>query len=207
MSLSAGGVVPDPGGFSLGLGDDDFALVEVPDSGTFAGFPFLGTTYGTDAIFVGSDGHITFGAPDGSSSARDAARHVGGPPRVSALLLDLDPSSDGDVRAEVNAGSVVVTWDSVPQFGVPDSNTVQAVLYADGSLDLNFGGVGKVRTEECARRGSSGQDNREERRELRQQYRRHSGQGNFFGRNIPPRRAVGHKRARRIDLFNRRFAD
>lgn len=142
VSLAAGGIVPDPGGFSLGLGDDDAAPVEAADSGTFAGFPFFGATYGTDEIFVGSDGHVTFGAPDGSSTARDAARHVGGPPRVSVLLADLDPSSAGDVRAEVNAGSVVLTWDGVPQFGLTDSNTFQAVLHADGSVDLRYGGVG-----------------------------------------------------------------
>ncbi len=141
VSSAAGGVVADPGGFSLGLTDDSSAPVEAVDSGTYAGFPFFGTTYGTDEIFVGSDGHITFGAGDGSSSPRDAARHVGGPPRVSALLNDLNPDVGGDVRAEVNASSVVVTWDAVPEFGTSNSNTVQAVLYSDGSIDLNYGSV------------------------------------------------------------------
>ncbi len=141
VSSAAGGVVADPGGFSLGLTDDSFAAVEAVDSGTYAGFPYFGTTYGTDEIFVGSDGHITFGAGDGSSSPRDAARHVGGPPRVSALLNDLNPDVGGDVRAEVNASSVVVTWDGLPEFGTTNSNTVQAVLYSDGSIDLNYGSV------------------------------------------------------------------
>ncbi len=141
VSSAAGGIVADPGGFTLGLTDDSATQVEPVDSGTFAGFPFFGTTYGTDEIFVGSDGHITFGAGDGSSAARDAARHVGGPPRVSTFLNDLNPDSGGDIRAEVNATTVVVTWDGVPEFGVANSNSVQAVLHSDGSIDLNYGSV------------------------------------------------------------------
>jgi len=140
----AGGIVDDPVGASLGLTDDSALPVEVVDSGTFAGFPFFGTTYGTEEIFVGSDGHVTFGDGDGASTARDAARHIGGPPRVSALLVDLDVGSGGDIRAEVNAFTVVVTWDGVPEFsdaGIVNSNTVQAVLHFDGSIDLNYGSV------------------------------------------------------------------
>lgn len=141
VSPSAGGIVPDPGGVGLGLGDDDAAPVEAVDGGTFAGFPFLGATYGTDEIFVGSDGHVTFGAPDAARAPRDAARHVGGPPRVSALLADLDPSSGGDVRAEVHLSHVVVTWEGVPRFGLADSNTFQVVLRSDGTIELRYGAV------------------------------------------------------------------
>ncbi len=139
VSSAAGGVIAETG-VPLGLGDDDaVALPAAPFS-----FSFFGTTYGgggDPSIFVGSDGHITFGAGDGSSAARDAARHVGGPPRISVLLEDYDPASGGDVRAEINATNIVVTWDAVPEFGSGNSNTVQAVLYDDGSIDLNYGSV------------------------------------------------------------------
>lgn len=142
VNSPGGGIIADPGGFSLSLlTDDSFVVVEASDTGTFAGFPFFGTTYGTDAIFVGSDGYVTFGAGDGANSLRDAARHIGGPPRVSGLLVDLNVDSGGDIRAEVNATSVVVTWDSVPQFGIDNSNTVQVILRSDGSIDLNYGAV------------------------------------------------------------------
>lgn len=82
VSSAAGGVVADAG-LDLGLGDDDAAAL---GAAGFS-FPFLGTNYGgtgDPSIFVGSDGHITFGVADGSSNPRDAARHIGGPPRVSA---------------------------------------------------------------------------------------------------------------------------
>ncbi len=128
-------------GGDLGLGDDDAAPVEAVDSGTFPGFPYLGTTYTTDEIFVGSDGHITFGAPDASSSARDAGRHIGGPPRVSPLFVDLDPTSAGSVHADVRTDRVVITWDGLPEFGATNSNTVQAVLHDSGAIDFVYANV------------------------------------------------------------------
>ncbi len=133
-------------GADLGLGDDDATPVEGADSGTFnggAGFPYLGTSYTTDLIFVGSDGHITLGAPEASSSARDAGRHIGGPPRISPLFVDLDPGPGGGgaVHADVRATEIVITWNGVPQFGGSDSNTVQAVLHSSGAIDVVYANV------------------------------------------------------------------
>jgi len=143
VSATAGGIDPGVGG-NLGLGDDDAAPVQATDSGVFnggAGFPFLGTSYTTDAIFVGSDGHITFGEPEASSSNRDAGRLIGGPPRIAPLFADLDPSSAGSVNADVRADRIVVTWSGVPEFGLTNSNTFQAVLFADGRIDLAYSRV------------------------------------------------------------------
>lgn len=122
-------------GADLLLGDDDTTEVTFP-----AGFPFLGTVY-TD-IWVNSDGNITLGEGDDASTARDAARLISGPPRISPLLVDLDPTAGGaSVHADVRSDRLVVTWDNVPQFGVGDSNTFQAVLHSDGSIDLVFDAV------------------------------------------------------------------
>ncbi len=141
VSLALGQGLDPTLGSDLDLGDDDFAQVSFA-----AGFPFLGQTY--NAIFIGSDGHVTFGAGDGSSNTRDAARHIGGPPRLSALLTDLDPTcGGGSVRADVRADRVVVTWKEVVHFeresadgcsGVP-TNTMQAVLFSNGMIDFIFG--------------------------------------------------------------------
>jgi hypothetical protein len=131
-------------GADLGLGDDDATPVESADSGVFnsgGGFPFLGTNYSTNQIFVGSDGHITFGEAEASSTARDAGRHVGGPPRLSPLFADLDPSSAGSVHADVRSDRVVVTWSGLPEFGLTNVNTVQAVLHADGDIDFVYSKV------------------------------------------------------------------
>ncbi len=130
-------------GSELGLGDDAFSQVALT-----ASFPFLGTTY--NDIFVGSDGHITLGAGDGSSSLRNAARHIGGPPRLSALLTDLDPTCIGNVHANIRSDRAVVTWNGVVHFqrgatagcgsGIP-TNTMQAILYNSGMIDFIYGAL------------------------------------------------------------------
>lgn len=121
-------------GANLGLGDDATTPVAFP-----TGFPFLGTTYTT--IHVNSDGNITFGTGDSASTPRDAARHTGGPPRISPLLVDLDPTAGGSVHADVRADRVVVTWNGVPEFGIPNSNTFQLVLHSNGDIDLVYDNV------------------------------------------------------------------
>ena len=131
-----------------GNGDDDAALVSDVDADAFPGFPFLGTTYDTDEIFAGTDGHITFGASDTASSSRDAGRHIGGPPRISVFFNDLDPSCGGAVHADARADRVVITWDEVPPFQNTcnptfATTTAQAVLHSDGTIDLVYNVVGQ----------------------------------------------------------------
>lgn len=144
VSSTGGGVVDQGGAVPFPLGDDDF--VELPPA--LFSFPFLGTNYGGGGdppIFMGSDGHITFGAGDGSSDPRDAARHIGGPPRVSVLLVDLNPDiftgGGGFVGHEITATTITFSWIGVPQFGELDSNSFQAILHDDGRIDLVYGAV------------------------------------------------------------------
>lgn len=145
FSVSATTTALDTGvGTDLQLGDDDATSVEATDSGVFnggGGFLFLGTSYTTDLIFVGSDGHITFGEPEASSNARDAGRHVGGPPRLSPLFADLDPSVAGSVHGDVRSDRLVVTWSGLPEFSLTNVNTFQAVLHADGNIDFVYSRV------------------------------------------------------------------
>jgi hypothetical protein len=142
FAVSSTSTTLDPSlGPDIGLGDDDAKRVETADSGTFnggVGFPFLGSSYATDRIFVGSDGHITFGAPDAASTPRDAARHISGPPRISPFLNDLDPSGPGGVHVDVRSDRIVVTWSGLPEFGMTNSNTFQAVLWANGVIDFAY---------------------------------------------------------------------
>lgn len=148
FTVSATATPLDPTfGPDIGLGDDDAKPVQAADDGTFnagGGFPFLGNSYTTNQIFVGSDGHITFGAPDASSSARDAARHIGGPPRISPFFNDLDPSGPGAVHVDVRGDRIVITWNAVPEFGTDpatNSNTFQAVLWASGLIDVAYADI------------------------------------------------------------------
>ena len=114
------------------LTDDDSANVNIPFS-----FPFYGTAQ--TAAFVNSDGNITFGEEDKSSTERNLARLVTGPPRVAPFFADLDPTA-GSGRVFVNAASdqYTVTWCSVRGFDSTRTVTTQATLFPDGSVELKY---------------------------------------------------------------------
>jgi hypothetical protein len=122
-------------GTGVTLTDDDSAESTVP----FA-FPFYGRT--ETAAFVNSDGNITFGDADKSSTERNVARLLTGPPRVSPFLADLDPSA-GDGRVFVNAvpDRYTVTWCNVRGFESEKTATVQATLLPSGVIEMVFGTV------------------------------------------------------------------
>ena len=120
-------------GTRLTLTDDDSIGGTIP----FA-FPFYGGTQ--TAAFVNSDGNITFGEEDKSSTERNVARMLTGPPRVSPFFADLDPTTGGG-RIFLNAASdaYTVTWCGVRGFDSVRVVTAQATLFPDGSIELKFG--------------------------------------------------------------------
>ena len=120
-------------GTRLTLTDDDGVSGTVP----FA-FTFFGKTQ--TAAFVNSDGNITFEEADKSSTERNVARLLTGPPRVSPFLADLDPTT-GTGRIFLNAASdqYTVTWCTVRGFDVARSVTVQATLLPNGNIEMIYG--------------------------------------------------------------------
>ena len=118
----------------LPLGDDDSREIALP----FA-FPFLGRTY--TSVHVNSDGNVTLRQADTSLDPRDAARLVGGPPRIAPLLRDLNPAAGGAVRVAVEPDRMVVTWERVPTFGTTRVSTVQSILTRAGEVTLAYGAV------------------------------------------------------------------
>lgn len=120
-------------GTRLTLTDDDSTSSNVP-----FGFQFYGKT---EALaFVNSDGNITFEEADKSSTERNVARLLTGPPRVSPFLADLDPAT-GSGRVFVNAAAdrYTVTWCNVRGFGTPRTTTVQATLLPSGVVEMVYG--------------------------------------------------------------------
>jgi hypothetical protein len=115
------------------LTDDDSVSIPVPFP-----FPFFGSAQ--TAAFVNSDGNITFAEPDKSSTERNVARLLTGPPRVSPFLSDLDPTT-GNGRIYVNAASdqYTVTWCSVRGFDSQRTVTVQATLLPSGTIEMTYG--------------------------------------------------------------------
>jgi hypothetical protein len=120
-------------GTRLTLTDDDSASSTVP-----FGFSFYGKTQ--TAAFVNSDGNITFEEADKSSTERNIARLLTGPPRVSPFLADLDPTT-GSGRIFLNAASdqYTVTWCNVRGFDKAQTVTVQATLLPNGNIEMIYG--------------------------------------------------------------------
>src|SRR6185295_1090977 len=120
-------------GTRLTLTDDDSVSGTIP-----FGFSFYGA--GQTVAFVNSDGNITFGEADKSSTERNVARLLTGPPRVSPFLSDLDPTA-GSGRIFLNAASdqYTVTWCNVRGFDLPRTTTVQATLLPSGVIEMKFG--------------------------------------------------------------------
>jgi uncharacterized protein (TIGR03437 family) len=121
------------------LGDDDSRQFTLP----FA-FSFYGATY--NAVFVNSDGNLTFVIPESASTLRSIGRMTGGPPRISPLFDDLDPSLvAGGVRYFADSTRAVFTWVAVPEYSAsgvsPSGVTFQVRLYPDGRVQFAWAGV------------------------------------------------------------------
>ncbi len=120
-------------GTRLTLDDDDSAPGTVP-----FGFSFYGKTQ--TIAFVNSDGNITFEEADKSSTERNVARLLTGPPRVAPFLADLDPTT-GSGRIFLNATSdqYTVTWCNVRGFDTSRTVTLQATLLPSGNIEMIYG--------------------------------------------------------------------
>ncbi|MFL6281040.1 MAG: hypothetical protein ACJ731_13070 [Vicinamibacterales bacterium] len=120
-------------GTRLTLDDDDSAPGTMPFGFSLYGKP-------QTAVFVNSDGNITFEEPDKSSSERNVARLLTGPPRVAPFLADLDPTT-GNGRIFLNAASdhYTVTWCNVRGFDTTRTVTVQATLLPNGTIEMIYG--------------------------------------------------------------------
>lgn len=116
----------------LQLGDDDSEEVPLP-------FPFTlcGETY--NSVWVGSNGFLTFGAPNTDFSP-SVADHINGPPRIAALWVDLNPSAGGTVLAGPSGPDFVVEFSGVPQFNMSDSNSFVITLRADNTFNIDYPG-------------------------------------------------------------------
>jgi len=125
-------------GTRLTLDDDDSASGTMP-----FGFSFYGK--GQTAVFVNSDGNITFEEADKSSTERNVSRLLTGPPRVAPFLADLDPTT-GSGRVFLNAASdgYTVTWCNVRGFDTTRTVTLQTTLLPNGSIEMIYGATVNV---------------------------------------------------------------
>lgn len=130
-------------GAALPLADSASLEVSIPFS-----FKFYGTAYAS--VFINSNGNLTFGKgdPDGRpSAAASFATFRLGAARIAAFWDDYDPSLQGGVfvKTATDPSRLIITWNNVRVATlnplIPDSNTFQVVLLADGRIRFNFGRV------------------------------------------------------------------
>ncbi|MBW2461011.1 MAG: hypothetical protein JRH11_05155 [Deltaproteobacteria bacterium] len=117
----------------LSLADDDSAPVSLVHPVQFYGVEY-------DTMHVGSNGNVTFGAPD-TTYFESVSRMYDGAPRIAMLWDDLNPRTGGTVTVDEYADRVVVTFDSVPEWFATGANTFQLVIHQDGSIVVAYGDV------------------------------------------------------------------
>jgi hypothetical protein len=122
-------------GSPLPLDDDDSERVNFTNG---FNFPYYGTTY--TAVFVNSDGNLTFKQGDDESSDRDIFRIITGPPRIALFFQDLNPQVRGQVRVLQSSTKFTVTWNDVTEFmtGGTNSNTFQVNLFKNGNIEFIY---------------------------------------------------------------------
>ena len=59
-------------------------------------------------------------------------------PVIAPIIMNLDPSSGGEVFLKSEDNRETITWYRVPEFEKSSQNTVQLALSADGTFDISY---------------------------------------------------------------------
>ena len=125
---------PAPSGDTLLSGGDERRVATLP----FA-FPFFGAEYRD--VTVHADGYLSFGETRAAGPDWSLPRFLAGPPAIGAFFADFSLDRGGSVAFTSTATRAVVTWTDLPGGAQVNRNTFQAVLSADGSVELVYGRV------------------------------------------------------------------
>jgi hypothetical protein len=96
---------------------DDCFAGPISFSGSGQSIHFFGIVY--NAVYVGSDGYVTFGSGQSSYSGQPLDTQ-GVAPMVAAFYTDLESRNDAASNVYVNtstAGEIVATWESMGHYG------------------------------------------------------------------------------------------
>jgi PAS domain S-box-containing protein len=59
-------------------------------------------------------------------------------PVIAPIIMNLDPSSGGEIFLKSEIERVTITWYEIPEFERTAVNTIQLVLYENGSFDVSY---------------------------------------------------------------------
>jgi uncharacterized repeat protein (TIGR01451 family) len=143
------GLPTDPsGGEVLPMADDCYVLITLADGKELSLFGAR-----TNQVLVGSNGDVLFNVPTNLGYALDPTRQMFTnyfypqdsvyfqQPRVAPLYVDLNPGVAGTVSWKQLWDRVAVTWQSVPEYGLANSNTFQVEWFFDGTIRFTYAGV------------------------------------------------------------------
>ncbi|OZC01749.1 hypothetical protein BSZ36_01355 [Rubricoccus marinus] len=121
-------------GTAISLGDDDSQQVLLPFTFSF---------YGEDqtAVYIGSNGILSFGATDSDSYTNDPIPTADTPnAMIAAYWDDLNPSLRGRVlHQDMGDGRFVVTYEDVPHYNLSgEVSTFQVILSQSGAIVFQY---------------------------------------------------------------------
>jgi hypothetical protein len=122
----------DPtGGQILDLGDDDYTSVDVTagEDVWFYGHPY-------SRFYVGSNGYISF--ETGDTEYLESLENHFQFKRISGLFDDLSPNTGGTISSRQLGDRVAVTFESVPEYSISNSNSFQIEMFFDGILRITW---------------------------------------------------------------------
>ena len=128
---------PPPASNPENIGDDGTRQVNLGFS-----FPFFGRSY--NAVFINSDGSLTFREGDAEITSRGLSRFLSGPPRIAPYFADLDPYIGGQLTYSASSSRFVVTWNGVPDYaesGAGPRETFQVELQPNGRIQFSYNGI------------------------------------------------------------------
>ena len=114
---------------ALNLSDDDFKQITL----TNVTIQLYGENY--TVLYVGSNGYITFGQGD-TEYSQSLTTHFN-IPRISPMFADFYPGEE-DISYKELADRVVITYDTIPNYGISNSSTFQVELFEDGRIVLSY---------------------------------------------------------------------
>ena len=121
-------------GIDLNLGDDENTVVNLGFN-----FDYYDTVW--TEVHVNSNGIIGFGADVNPSGFFDDNDFFSDIPKIATYFMDLNPAVGGGVFQKSDANKMTITWSNIPEFGNNNSNTIQLVLFNDGTFDLTFNNI------------------------------------------------------------------
>lgn len=126
------------------LADDDAFYLDLGA----VGVPFYGQTY--HGLHVGSNGFVTFGAPDHDFTPT-SAEMINGPPRIAACWTDLDPSAGGTITATIDRNvsppSITLSYEKISGFGSASAHWFDILIWSEvGDVEISFPSTSAVPT-------------------------------------------------------------